>query len=168
MKPILARVVGLLLCGGMLGGFGCASAPDEPTLEVGLANLRFTQMTVFETTALLDIRVDNLAPEEIRVTGGSHRVTVNGIKLGRGMTGESMPVPRLGSAVQSVEFHLRNLSLARSIHELSQSRLVDYELESTLYVATASGRSDRTHRVRRTGQLDLSSLGGGRGLAVLP
>lgn len=138
---------------------GCASAPEEPLLEAGLANLRFASVTLFETTAVLDFRLENLAPQDLQVTGASHRVTVNGLKLGRGMTGESLTVPRLGSAVQSVEFHLRNLSLARSLHGLGRQGIVDYELESTVYVARAGG-GERSMRIRRTGQLDLATLSG--------
>jgi LEA14-like dessication related protein len=159
MKAFLARFGGGLGLLALLVAAGCASAPEEPVLEVSLANLRFTQVTLFETTAILDIRIDNVAPEEIRVTGGSHRVTVNGIKLGRGLTGESVAVARLASAVQPVEFHLKNLSLARSVQELSRNRLVDYELESVLYVARPGG-GDRTIRMRKTGQLDLQASGG--------
>jgi len=167
MKVFQVRISGVLGLLALVFGAGCARAPDEPVLEVGLANLRFTQLTVFETTAVLDIRLDNLSPGEIRVTGGSHRVTVNGIKLGRGLTGETLPVPRLASAVQPVEFHLKNLSMARSIHDLSRSRWVDYELESIVYVARPGG-GDRTIRVRRTGQLDLQAMGGVRMPSAVP
>lgn len=167
MKVLLKRIWGLLGAGCWLVVLGCASVPEEPVLEAGLANLRFTRATVFETTAVLDIRLENLSPEELRVTGGSHRVMVNGIKLGTGLTGETLPVPRLGSAVQSVEFHLRNVSLARSIHDLSRSRLVDYELDSTLYLAGPGG-SDRRVRVRKTGQLDLRAAEGARPPAGTP
>ena len=159
MKVFQVRISGVLGLLALVLGAGCARAPDEPVLEVGLANLRFTQLTVFETTAVLDIRLDNLSPEEIRVTGGSHRVTVNGISLGRGMTGDTITVPRLGSSIQTVEFHLRNLSVARTIHDLGRSRVVDYTLESTLHVGRPAG-SDRTVRVRNAGRLDLQGVQG--------
>jgi LEA14-like dessication related protein len=159
MKAVLAWFAGGLGLCTLLLGAGCATTTEEPVLEVSLANLRFTQLSLFETTAILDIRLDNVSPEEVRVTGGSHRVTVNGIKLGRGLSGEHVAVARLASTVQPVEFHLKNLSVARSIHELSRSRRVDYELESVLYVARPGG-SDRTIRVRGTGQLDLQAAGG--------
>lgn len=154
MKRFLARLAAGLGSVCMMLACGCATTPEEPTLEAGLANLRFSQATLFETVAVLDIRLENLAPEEVRVTGASHRVAVNGVKLGRGMTGETLTVPRLGSALQPVEFHLRNLSVARTLHELSRSRTIDYELESTLYVQRAGG-SERAIRVRRSGRLDL-------------
>lgn len=133
---------------------GCATVPEEPFLEAGLANLRFTDVKVFETVALLDIRLDNISPEAVEVTGASHRVSVNGVKLGRGQTGESLAVPRLGSAMQVVEFHLRNYSMARTIHDLGRHRSLDYELESTLYVRQSNGR-DRAVRLKRSGRLDL-------------
>lgn len=155
MNRFLRAAGGVLATLLLVIGPGCATAPEEPVMEVGLADLRFTHVTVFETTAELDIRLENLMPEAVQVTGGSHKVTVNGVSLGRGVTGEALPLARLGTGVQRVEFHLRNLSMARSIQDLGRNRVIDYDLESTLYVARPGSR-DRTVRVHRSGQLDLN------------
>lgn len=146
--------VGLLLLAG-----GCASVPEEdPPIEVTLADLRFTEATVFETMAVAEVRLANVSPSEVRVTGAAHKVVVNGRRLGRGLSSAEVTVPRLGTATQRVEFHLRNISMARTLHELAQARVVEYELDSTVYVAGPGG-GDRTLRVQRSGQLDLSRLG---------
>lgn len=156
----LFRGAGGALAALILGlAAGCATAPEEPVLEAGLADLRFTGVTVFETTAEVSIRLDNLTPEGLEVTGGSHRLRVNGIALGRGVTGETIPLPRLGSAIQPVAFHLKNLSMAKWLQEMGQTRVVEYELESTLYVAKPGGR-ERTIRVNRSGRLDLQASSG--------
>lgn len=158
MKPSLARVSRSLTAGlvtAILAAVsGCATVSEPPPVEISLSNLRFTDATVFETVAVAEVRLENLAPEEIRVTGAVHRLSVNGTSLGKGMSGQSVAVPRLGSAPQEVEIHLRNFSLARTLREISQSRVVQYTLDSTLYVARPGGK-DRSLRVLKSGQLDL-------------
>jgi hypothetical protein len=149
--PLLA---GLVL---WLGSAGCATAPEAPTLEASLVNLRFTRATVFETVAEVDVRLENLAPEDLEVTGAVHRLTVNGTSLGRGLVSTRLPVPRLSAASQAVEFHLRNFSLARSLQELTRRRVLSYELESTVYVARPGG-GQRTVRLRKSGELDLQRV----------
>lgn len=141
----------------MTGWLGCATAPDEPTLEASLVNLRFTRATVFETVVEVEVRLENVSPDDLRVTGASHRLTVNGTSLGRGLSSALIPVPRLSGATQTVEFHLRNFSLARSLQELTRSRVLTYELDSTVYVGRAGG-GQRAVRIRKTGELDLGRV----------
>jgi len=151
----LATTLGLLALTGWLAG--CATTPEEPILEANLVNLHFTDATVFETVAVAEVRLTNLTGEDVRVTGAAHKVTVNGTNLGRGVSAAALTVPRLGSATQQVEFHLRNLSLARTIHELTRTHVLDYHLDGTVYAAQGAGR-ERGVKVRRDGQVDLNQL----------
>lgn len=164
MKPLPARGARALAVGlvtvALVAISGCATVSEPPPVEISLSNLRFTDATVFETVAVAEVRLENLAPEEIRVTGAVHRLSVNGTSLGKGMSGQTVSVPRLGSAPQEVEIHLRNFSLARTLREISQSRVVQYTLDSTLYVARPGGR-DRSLHVVKTGQLDLHGVAPG-------
>lgn len=130
-------------------------------------DLRFTQATVFETVAVAEVRLDNTSPSEVRVTGAAHKVMVNGHRLGRGLTGEPVSVPRLGSATQRVEFHLRNITMARTLHELTRAPVLDYELDSTVYVARDGG-GERGIRVTRAGRLDLNAWNAPRGGPAAP
>lgn len=136
---------------------GCATAPADPVLEASLVDLRFTHATVFETVAAVEVRLENVSPDDLQVTGAVHRLTVNGISLGRGLASTTVAVPRLSGATQAVEFHLRNFSLARGIQELTRSRVLAYELDSTIYVAKAGG-GQRSVSLRKAGQLDLDRL----------
>ncbi len=136
---------------------GCASTPSDPPLEVAVINLRFTQATMFETTAFVQLRFDNLTGSDLRVTGSSHRLTVNGLRLGRALANQGVLVPRLGSATQEVEVHLRNLALARLLHDLGQTRTASYALDGTVYVQSDHG-SDRSVQVQRIGEFHLDTL----------
>lgn len=153
----IARCVGGLALGSALAGAGCASSPEEPFLEMSLADLRFTRATVFETVAQVQVRFENISPEDLQITGAAHRLSVNGASLGRALASDTVPVPRLQGATQAAELHLRHLALARTLHEISQSGLVTYELDSTVYVRRA-GRGERAVRLRKTGELDLDRL----------
>jgi len=63
-------------------------------MEVSLADLRFSESTIMETTLDLMVRIENASPEPLRVTGSVHRLYVNGTYLGRAMSGEETEVPR--------------------------------------------------------------------------
>lgn len=147
----LAALLGSLLA-------GCATTPEEPALDTRLVNLRFTDATVFETAAIAEVRLENISPADLEVTGAAHKLTVNGRKLGRGLAAAGVTVPRLGSTTQSVEVHLGNFSMARTLEEISRSHVVEWELDSTIYVRPPGGR-ERTVRVHRNGNLDLNRLG---------
>ncbi len=136
---------------------GCVSTPSEPPLEVAVTNLRLVDATVFETTAVVSVRYDNLTAAPLRVTGASHKLTVNGLRLGRALASDGMEIPRLGSATHDVEVHLRNLALARLLHELGQARTATYTLDGTIYVA-GSHTADRRVHIQRAGELNLDSL----------
>lgn len=137
---------------------GCASGPvEDASLDVRLVNLRFVQATVFETTVVADLRFENVAPGDIEITGAAHKIVANGRRLGRGLASTSMVVPRLGTAIQSVELRLGNLSVAKTMEELTRNPLVDYQVESTIYVKR-SGDRERSTKLVRSGILDLSRL----------
>lgn len=169
-RPNQARVrnlvLALLLPLLWIPGGGCTTTPEEPALEASLVNLRFTSATVFETVAEVEVRLENVSPDEVQVTGAAHRLTVNGINLGRGLSPDRLAVPRLAGVTQPVAFHLRNFSLARGLQELVQSRMLSYELDSTLYLAGSGGRGSRTVRLRKSGELDLNRVSGSGGPAV--
>lgn len=157
MKRFRARLVFavLALMAAWLGG--CATQPEDASLDMRLVNLRFAQATVLETTVVADIRFENVAPADVEITGAAHKLVVNGRRLGRGLASTAITVPRLGSSIQSVEVRLGHLSVAKTLDEVSRSHLVDYEIDSTLYVRASGGR-ERSMKLQRKGILDLSRM----------
>lgn len=152
MKALLPLLLTALIC---LQGAGCRSYESSAGVEVSLANLRVTDATVLETTMEFTVRIDNAKPEPLVLQGGVHRLFVNGIRLGQGMTGESIEVPRFGSMTQAVSVHLSNLRMVSRIRSIMESRKIDYRLESSLYPAHGS----RLGSVRE-GVLDLQAIPG--------
>lgn len=139
---------------GLLGA--CATGRLAKSVEVSLVNLRFDQVTPFETTATFTIRVQNQSPEALRLDGAVHKVYLNGVAVGSGVCAEPLELPRLSEGVQTVSVHLRNLAMARLLRDIIEARRVDYRLHSVLY-AQHGGGSTRV-KVSRAGALDLKDF----------
>lgn len=139
----------LLLC-AMLAG--CASLHYDPNVEATLAGLHPGPATLTETTVVFDIRIENATPKPLSLQGGVFKLTINGVYLGKGMTGDSLVVERFGSVVKPVEVHLSNLRMASHFREIIASREFSYRLESLLYPTEG-----RTMGSLREGKLSLGS-----------
>ena len=135
----------------------CATPPRSPdTFDVSLADVRFTDATALETTGVFVIRVQNQSPEALQCNGAVHKVTLNGIRVGNGVHKETLALDRLSDGTQTVTVRFGNLALARLLHDLSQTRRVSWQLDSTLYLQ--AGTRSWTAKTSRTGALDLKEF----------
>jgi hypothetical protein len=126
---------------------GC-SRNDGPS--VNLVTVHFKEASVLETTAEFVIRLSNDAPEAKKFTGGVHRIYLNGLYVGKGLSDQTIEVPRLGTVTQAVTVHLSNLALATRIKAVIVDKRFDYRVQSTFYGDSWLSRS----RSETTGQLD--------------
>ncbi len=136
-----------------LSATGCASRYAALT-EIALVDLRLGEVTLFETGLKAVVRIDNENPNSLPITGASYRLYLNDIDVGRGMTSESVTVPRLGSASQEVLFRINNISLISRIQSLLESNQFSYKISGHVYVSEGFG-PDRRVPVEHTGRLDL-------------
>ena len=137
-------------------GTACATTHTTDTLEVSLADLRLIDATALETTGIFVIRIQNQSPEELRVNGAVHKVKLNGISVGSGVHKETLALDRLSDGTQTVTVRFGNLALARLLHDLSQTKRVSWQLDSTLFLQ--AGARSWTAKVSRTGALDLKDF----------
>ncbi|MEO7414807.1 MAG: LEA type 2 family protein [Opitutaceae bacterium] len=152
-SPFACSFVALLLSLLM----GCASFTANRHVIVSVVDFRPAQATLLETTAVLTLRFTNETPEPLQVRGSSHRLSLNGSAVGRGVTNDIVTIPPLSTATQSVTVYLENLALVRKAAEFSRApNAIDYRLESELFAAGAPG--GRTFRATATGQLDIRGL----------
>jgi len=136
-----------------LSATGCASRYAALT-EIALVDLRLGEVTLFETGLKAVVRIDNENPNSLPITGASYRLYLNDIDVGRGMTSESVTVPRLGSANQEVLFQLNHISLISRIQSLLESDQFGYKISGNVYVREGFCR-DRKIQVEHSGRLDL-------------
>lgn len=110
--------------------------------DVSIVDVRFTNATLFETTADFTVRIANPSSDELSLDGAAHDIYLNGIHVGKGLADDKINIPRLGSTTQTVSVHISNLSLLRNIQDLIDAKSFDYKIDSTLYVASLLGLSN--------------------------
>ena len=91
-----ALVLALLLAGG------CAGITQKPKLDVSIAELGAAQIGLLEQTYALKLRVQNPSPVDISTDGMSFSIDLNGKPFARGVSNQSVTIPRLGEAMVDV------------------------------------------------------------------
>jgi LEA14-like dessication related protein len=131
-QPMKANLFIVLCLSLMLGA--CATHKTARNIDVSLVNVQFENATVLETTARFTVRLQNASPEPFLLEGGEYKIYINGHYIGKGLSNNSVLVPRLSSVTQPVEVYLRNLSMAARLKPIIESKSMDYKIKSTLYV----------------------------------
>jgi len=137
-------------------GAGCTSMGTTEPLEVTLANLRITEITVFETTLVAELRITNPNPEAFTIDGGSFKLILDDTKVGSGTASETFTVERLDSAVIDAIFHLNNASALLRLQSVLQKTEVTYGIRGSLFTKGSFGT--KKIKIEKTGRLDLSKV----------
>jgi LEA14-like dessication related protein len=124
MKKIFCLVAAAMLLGG------CARN-DGPA--VSLVNVHFEAATVLETTAVFTLRLENDKPEPLHLNGSVHKIYLNGLSVGSGLSDATMDVPRLSTVTNDVTVHLSNLALVTRVKSVIESKKFDYRIVSRFY-----------------------------------
>lgn len=130
-------------------------ATIEP-LAVTLANLKITEVTVFETTLVAKLRITNPNPEAVTIDGGSFQLILDDKKVGTGTASETVTVERLDSAVVDAIFHVNNGSALLRLQGILQEKEVTYGVRGSLFTQGSFGTKKIT--IEKTGRLDLSNM----------
>ena len=130
---------------------GCTT---RSTVSVDIVSVRITDMTAFETTATFVLRFSNESPQPVELTGGAHKIYINNLYVGKGLSSEPLTVPRLGTATQNVTVHLNNVALATRLKPIIESQSFDYRIQSVLYGKSWMSRMSSTSE----GRLDMKDF----------
>jgi LEA14-like dessication related protein len=107
----------------------------------------------WETTLVFTVRLQNARPQPVRLVGASHKIYLDGTKVGTGLSREAVTLPALSDTAQPVTVRISNFNLARKLHAASLTGRLSYEVRSTLYQATGGGI-----RATKSGTIDFSNL----------
>jgi LEA14-like dessication related protein len=135
---------------------GCASISNDDSVQVSLVNLTSGDATPWETTLVFTVRIQNAMPDAIIVTGGAHKIYLDGSYIGQGLSNSRVEIPRLGDATQEVTVRLHNWTLARALVEISKKGDVQYEVRSTIYIDR--GGHNSTIKTSRQGSMSLKDF----------
>lgn len=130
----------------------CSCTSVREGVDLSLTNVKLSDVTVLETTALFTVRVQNENATPLNLKGSVYRIYLNGNYIGKGMTDKSLEVPAFGTATQTVPVYLQNLFMASKVRAIVENQRFDYEIDGTLHDAkgTISATSD--------GKLDLKDF----------
>ena len=102
--------------------------------DVSLVDLEFTDVTVFETTGQITVRITNENPDPLVIEGSVFKLYLNGVAVGKGLASERVEVPRLGTATQAVDMHVSNVALVARLATLLDQPELDYRIKTRLWV----------------------------------
>ena len=135
----------------------CITAPDPEAFDVTVVNLAGGNATVWETEAVVTVRLQNASPHDITITGAAHKLYLNGTYVGQGLANETVTVPRLSSTTQNVTVHLKNFTVVRKLIGMQETRVAAYKVRSTIYGAPGGG-TPRSFRAAKEGSVDLDQI----------
>lgn len=140
MKQLLAFGLSMLLA-------GCAAfAPKLETPRLSIVGVEVVKSDLFEQRLKVRMRVQNPNDRELAVKGITYSIEVGGEEFGRGISGSSFTVPRMGEAefdmlvtANMAGTLMRLLSSARERGERPDS--IDYRIAGKVSLATGVLRS---------------------------
>jgi LEA14-like dessication related protein len=109
---------------------GC-DAPPGPV--VNLVSAQITEAAALQTTATFTLRLINEQPAPVTFSGAVHKLYINGLYVGEGLSNETITLERLSATTQPVVVYLDNLALATRLKAIIESESFDYRVQSVFY-----------------------------------
>jgi LEA14-like dessication related protein len=139
----------------MLAAFflcGCGGSANGPT--VALVSVRFEDATPLETTAKFTLRLSNENTEPVHITGEVHKIFLNGLYVGKGLSDQTLDLPRLSTTTHDVTVHLSNIALVTRLKPIIESKSFEYRVASVFHGKSWMDRMSSEN----TGKLELKDL----------
>ena len=144
---------------------GCSGLGIAPP-DVSLVGVSFDDLTLFETTGTITVRVLNENREPITIDGSSFKLVLDGVTVGKALSDRRYTIPRLSSETDEVTIHLSNLALATRLRPVLQSERVAWRIKAKMWVVGSLGTRSMT--VTRDGILDRNAFAQEREPSPLP
>ncbi len=140
LVPLPVAALALLLS-------GCAAiAPKLETPKLSIVNVELVKSDLFEQRLRARIKVENPNDRELAVKGITYTIEVGGEEFGRGISGSSFTVPRLGEAEfdMNVTANMAGTLMRLATRARESGRApdtVDYRIVGKVSLATGMLRS---------------------------
>ncbi|MBT0960881.1 LEA type 2 family protein [Denitromonas iodatirespirans] len=147
----------LLMAAAALALAGCAGLPmNMQPPEVSVADLRLLDVGLFEQRFGLRLRVLNPNDAELPIDGLSFAIELNGKPFAKGVSNQTLTVPRLSEAMLDVEAVSSLTGLLRQFGTMAQGQeRIDYRIHGTLYTGRLFGGVPFDQK----GEVDFADLG---------
>lgn len=138
MRPVLkpmthpARILAVALACLLAGCSTLGPALEQP--EVYLLSITPLESTLFEQRVETEFRLRNPNDIDLAIDGLDLVVKVNGTRLARVLSSDSVTVPRFGEAKLKATASTSTLDVLRQISALSHSQEPSYEISGYVYL----------------------------------
>lgn len=126
----------LLLLLALVVASGCASISpqevEEP--EVHLVNLVPVDATLFEQRIRIDLRILNPNDFDLPLDGMSFDLRLNGERIARGQSSDSVKIPRLGEGMMEVMAHTNSIAIVKQFVDAPRDGRFEYEIDGNVFV----------------------------------
>ena len=122
-----------------LAAGGCSSFSMIPP-DVTLSNVEVADLTLFETSGVVTVRIANENREPLVLDGAAYQLYLDGVKVGKALTDERIEVPGLATVTQEAELIINNLVVASRLRSIFEQEAVSYRIRARLYLEGGFGR----------------------------
>ena len=134
-----ALIAATLVAMAGMASTGCTSMGGLEPPAVTLVGVEPSEVTMFETTVQVKLRISNPNPEPMTLEGASFKLRLEGHKIGQGLSKETVVIDRLDSALLDVTFHVNNAVALLQLREIFEQEAVDYGIRAVLYTKGSWG-----------------------------
>ena len=139
----------------VLASTTCTSLGTLEPPSITLAGVELSEVTMFETTVQVQLRVSNPNPEPMTLEGASFKLRLEDHKIGQGLSSETVIIDRLASALLNVTFHVNNAIALLQLREILEQEAVDYGIRAILYTQGSWGT--KKLKVDKVGRFELEN-----------
>ncbi|MBF0269522.1 MAG: LEA type 2 family protein [Alphaproteobacteria bacterium] len=132
----------------------CAMVGDVEPPIVSLADLRIGRMGLFEQEALVTLRLRNPNDQSLPLDGAKFNIKLNGEPFARGVSNESITVPRLGDATMKATMVISTFDVLNQFLNMGNIQALTYELDGTAFYS-GLGLMRRSAPFTQVGKLKL-------------
>jgi len=112
----------------------CAANVYRDPPRISLAGIQFADLSLLEQRYQLQLRIENPNPADLPITGMNYELAVNDKPFARGVSNQTITVPKFGSELIEVEGISNLSSLIPQIRALSQDGKIRYNLTGNAHV----------------------------------
>lgn len=131
---------------------GCAGFRSEDVVapDVQLVNIVPQDATLFEQELRIDLRIINPNDFDLPLDGLTFELRVNGDRVARGTSSDSLTIPRLGDGVMKVLTRTSSLAIVRQMLNPPPGGVYEYEIKGSVFL---EGLGSRKVPFERKGEL---------------
>ena len=113
----------IVALGSLLLIQGCTTTLPQGVTppEVTLVSFRLHEVRVLESDAIFVLRIDNDGPAPMSISGGVHKIFIDGMRIGKAQSGQQLRLPPFSSSTQEVLAHVSNLRFLTRFKEFYRS-----------------------------------------------